>query len=165
LHPETPLEGRLLSDLFKGRESQVADFQRQMTQLTAEQGLPYGHRDKTFNSRLAQEMASWADTQPDGARFHAGLYRAYFVDNLNIGDSEVLVTLAAEAGLDVEQARRVMTERLFSAHVDADWQRARPEGITGVPTFVSAGLAVVGCQPYDMLLRFVKHLRGLENAE
>ena len=163
LHPETPSEGRLLSDLFKGREAQIADFQQRMLQLTAEQGLPYGHRERTFNSRLAQELACWADTQPNGSRLHAALYRAYFVDNLNIGDIEVLLSLAAAAGLNVEQATAVLTERQFAPRVDADWQRARPEGITGVPTFVSAGLCVVGCQPYEMLLRFVNHLRGLEH--
>ena len=132
-----------------------------MTQLTAEQGLPYGQRQMTFNSRLAQELASWADTQAGGARLHQALYQAYFVDNLNIGAVDVLLGLVAAAELDVPAARAVLQDRTFAARVDADWQRARPEGITGVPTFVSAGLCVVVCQSYDMLLRFVRHLRGL----
>ena len=132
-----------------------------MTQLTAEQGLPYGQRQMTFNSRLAQELASWADTQAGGARLHQALYQAYFVDNLNIGAVDVLLGLVAAAELDVPAARAVLQDRTFAARVDADWQRARTEGITGVPTFVSAGLCVVGCQSYDMLLRFVRHLRGL----
>jgi predicted DsbA family dithiol-disulfide isomerase len=164
LHPETPLEGRLITDLFKGREAQIADFQKQMAHLTAEQGLPYGQREMTYNSRLAQELASWADTQAQGAQFHKALYQAYFVDNRNIADVDVLVQITEQAGLDGSIARQVLSERSFAPQVDADWQRARPEGITGVPTFVSGGFCVVGCQSYEMLLRFVNHLRGLESA-
>jgi len=162
LHPETPLEGRLLTDLFKGREAQIADFQKQMSRLTAEQGLPYGQRQMTYNSRLAQELASWADTQADGAGLHKGLYQAYFVDNRNISDIDVLMDVTEQAGLDPVIARQVLQDRTFAPQIDADWQRARPEGITGVPTFVSGGLCVVGCQSYEMLLRFVNHLRGIE---
>jgi len=162
LHPETPVQGRALADLFKGRRSeQIQAFQAQMKSLMDAQGLPYGERTMTWNSRLAQELGAWADTQPGGEALHDILYRAYFVDNLNIGDVETLVNLAAQAGLDADQARDVLTSRSFGDRVDADWRRAQELGITGVPTFVSNDLCVVGCQPYEVLMRFVNHLRKL----
>ena len=86
------------------------------------------------------------------------LYRAYFVDNVNIGDIEELVNIASRAGLDEDAARKVLEEREFEYEVDEDWRLSREIGVTGVPTFYSNDLAVVGCQPYENLERFLKHL-------
>jgi len=156
------VQGRALADLFKGRRSeQIQAFQAQMKSLMEAEGLPYGERTMTWNSRLAQELGAWADTQPGGEALHDILYRAYFVDNLNIGDVETLVNLATQAGLDADAAREVLTSRSFGDRVDDDWRRAQELGITGVPTFVSDNLCVVGCQPYEVLMRFVNHLRKL----
>lgn len=162
LHPDTPQEGRLLTDLFKGRPpEQVQAFQQQMKDRMAAEGLPYGDRTRTWNSRLAQELGAWADTQAGGDKLHDLLYRAYFVDGLNIGDIEVLVSLVERAGLDSDEARQSLEQRKFRDKVNEDWRRAAEIGITGVPSFVSSDLCVVGCQPYETLMRFVNHLRSL----
>lgn len=161
LHPETPAEGQPLTELFKGREERLQSFQEHMKQLMAEAELPWSERSMTYNSRLAQELAAWADTRRGGEALHNLLYRAYFVDNLNIADKSTLVSLSNQAGLDTTEAEQVLNERAFSDTVDRDWQRAAQLGITGVPTFVSNDLCVVGCQPYEILMRFVNHLRGI----
>lgn len=126
-----------------------------MRQLMAEEGLPYGERTMTYNSRLAQELGKWADTQPQGERLHDVMFRAYFVACQNIGDVDTLVDIAASAGLSRAEARDVLTSRRFKEAVDADWQRSHAFGITGVPTFVANGRGVVGAQPYEILERLV----------
>ncbi len=133
-------------------------MKERMKGLMAEAGLPYGDRSHTYNSRLAQELGKWADTQAGGEAIHDLLYRAYFVDNVNIGDIEELVNIASRAGLDEDAARKVLEEREFEYEVDEDWRLSREIGVTGVPTFYSNDLAVVGCQPYETLERFLKHL-------
>lgn len=127
-----------------------------MKALMDEEGLPYGRRTHTFNSRLAQELGKWADSQPGGEALHDALFRAYFVDGRNIGDAAVLVEIADAAGLDPAGAREVIEQRTFSAAVDADWKRSRRYGITGVPTFVAGGYGVVGAQPYETLEHLVR---------
>ena len=112
-------------------------FKKQMVGLMADQGLAYGDRNKTYNSRLAQELGSWADTQNNGNELHQQLYRAYFVDNKNISDPEVLVALVEATSLDSDEAREVLAARTFSVRVDEDWSRAHRYGVTGVPTFVA----------------------------
>ncbi len=156
LHPETPQEGRSLEMLFAGRD--IKPLKERMTGLMKEAGLPYGERTHTYNSRLAQELASWADTQDGGETIHDALYAAYFVDNINIGDLDKLVDIAAKIGLDAPEARRILEERIFEEQVDGDWQRSREIGVTGVPTFYCNDLVVVGCQPYETLEKFVLHL-------
>jgi len=126
-----------------------------MQSLMAEAGLPYGKRTHTYNSRLAQELGKWADTQDQGAAFHDAMFRAYFVESQNIGDIDILVQTAERVGLPADEARAVLTERRFKAAVDADWQRSYAYGITGVPTFVATGHGVVGAQPYEVLERLL----------
>jgi predicted DsbA family dithiol-disulfide isomerase len=165
LHPDTPQEGQLLSDMFKNLPPENLQSMRDnMRNLMAEAGLPYGDRSMTYNSRIAQELGYWADTQEAGATIHDLLFNAYFVDNLNINDKEVLLDLAGKSGLDQEEAARIIDGRVFSPQVNSDWERAWKEGVTGVPTFTAMDLHVVGCQPYEVLERFVNHLRELQTS-
>ncbi len=164
LHPDTPSQGRTLEDLFAGRGMDVAAMQAQMRERMESEGLDYGQRTHTYNSRLAQELGAWADTQPGGEAIHDALYRAYFVDARNIGDIDVLLEVAADVGLDVDEARRVLEERRFKDAVDAHWQKSASYGVTGVPTFVAGGYGVVGAQPYEVLAELVSRAGAEKNG-
>ena len=131
-----------------------------MKGLLDAESLPYGKRTHTYNSRLAQELGKWADTQPDGSRIHDALFRAYFVDGKNIGDVETLVDIATGVGLPEDLARIVLEQRAFSEAIDEDWARSRAFGITGVPTFVASGFGVVGAQPYETLEQLLDHVQA-----
>ena len=122
-----------------------------MKGLMDAEGLPYASRTHTYNSRRAQELASWADSQSGFEAIHTRLYRSYFADGQNIGDPDVLVDAAVSVGLPAQEARDVIEQGLFKEAVDEDWQKARRYGVTGVPTFVSGGQGLVGAQPYDVL--------------
>jgi predicted DsbA family dithiol-disulfide isomerase len=151
LHPETPAEGSSLAELYAGRGLDPEAMYARMKGLMDAEGLPYGRRTHTYNSRLAQELGKWADTVPGGEKLHDALYRAYFVDARNIGDAQVLVEVAEKAGLSGEEAREVIASRRFKEAVDADWAKSHAYGVTGVPTFVAVRYAVVGAQPYEVL--------------
>jgi len=160
LHPDTPQEGRSLADLFAGRGYDIPKMQAQMRARMEAEGLPYGTRTMTYNSRLAQELGAWADSQPGGEAIHDALFRAYFVEARNIGDPEVLVEIAQSVGLPAEQARAVLEQRSYKDAIDADWNKSRQYGVSGVPTFVAGGHGVVGAQPYEALEELVKLARG-----
>jgi predicted DsbA family dithiol-disulfide isomerase len=156
LHPDTPAEGRTLEEMFRGRGYDVPKMQAQMRARMQAEGLPYGDRKMTFNSRLAQELGKWADTQPGGEAIHDALFRAYFVDGRNIGEVAVLLDIAKDVGLDEAKAREVLEKRSFKAAIDADWEKSRDYGVTGVPTFVHDGKGVVGAQPYEALVELIR---------
>jgi predicted DsbA family dithiol-disulfide isomerase len=151
LHPGTPAEGRSMAELYAGRNVDPEAMYARMKGLMDAEGLPYGRRTHSYNSRLAQELGKWADTQPGGEAIHDALYRAYFLDARNIGDPEILVEIAQAVGLPAEEARAVLSERRFKDAVDADWAKSHAYGVTGVPTFVAARYGVVGAQPYEVL--------------
>ena len=156
LHPETPQDGMSLEDLFKGRGMDRKAMHAQMKARMDAEGLPYGERTMTYNSRLAQELGKWADTQPGGDAIHDALFRAYFVDARDISQPDVLLDIVKAVGLPVDAAREVLETRTFKAAVDADWELSRQYGITGVPTFVAGRQGVVGAQPYETLERLVQ---------
>ena len=91
------------------------------------EGLPYGERTMTYNSRLAQELGKWADTQPGGEAIHDALFRAYFVDARGVSpDRRCCSTSPQGVGLPVDQAREVLERRTFKDAVDADWDPVAP---------------------------------------
>jgi predicted DsbA family dithiol-disulfide isomerase len=156
LHPETPAEGRSMAELYAGRNVDPEAMYARMKGLMDAEGLPYGRRTHTYNSRLAQELGKWADTQSGGEAVHDALYKAYFVETRNIGDPEILVEIAGSVGLSPDEARAVLTERRFKDAVDADWAKSHRYGVTGVPTFVADRYGVVGAQPYEALEQLVE---------
>ncbi len=151
LHPDTPAEGRTMANVYAGRGIDPDAVHQRMKTLMDDEGLPYGQRTHSYNSRLAQELGKWADIQQGGDALHDALYRAYFVDTRNISDPDILLEIVEAAGLPVDEAREVLQTRRYKDDVDADWEKSRQYGVTGVPTFVAGGYGVVGAQPYEAL--------------
>jgi predicted DsbA family dithiol-disulfide isomerase len=87
LHPETPEEGTTLQELFKGRGIELEGMKARLMQVAREEGLPFGPRDKTYNSRLAQELGKWAESKGRGKAYHDAVFRGYFAEGKNIGKS------------------------------------------------------------------------------
>jgi predicted DsbA family dithiol-disulfide isomerase len=119
-------------------------------------GLPFGDRDRTYNSRLAQELGLWAESRDMGDEFHKAAFRAYFVEGKNIAKIPVLLDLAESAQLPREEARIVIETRSFKPHVDADWTLSMEKGIRAVPSFIINNQRVVGAQPYKKLKQLVE---------
>ena len=141
--------------MFAGRD--LGPIHARLERLMDAEGLPHVPRTHTYNSRLAQELGKWADSQPGFEAIHDALYKAYFAENRNIGDIEVLVDIAQSVGLPADKAREVLRQRSFKDAVDADWAKSRTEGVTGVPTFASGHARVVGAQPYEVLEQLLIH--------
>ena len=66
LHPETPKEGIPIKELYAGRNLDPEEMHKNMKIRMDAEGLPYGKRTHTYNSRNAQELGKWADTQNNG---------------------------------------------------------------------------------------------------
>lgn len=129
------------------------------------EGLPYNTaRNMSYNSRLAQELAKWAESKGKGYEIHEPLFRAYFVELENIADPDVLVRIAERLGLPADEARDALASRSFKEAVDEDWQRCRRLGVTAVPTFVARRYALVGAYPYEELEKLIRHALDQRNG-
>ncbi len=136
----------------------IARNQRMKVNMERE-GLPFNaERNMSYNSRLAQELAKWADTKGKGEEVTDALFRAYFVDVRNIGKADVLAEIAEEHDLPADEATDVLLSRKFKDAVDEDWRRCAAFGVNAVPTFLAGKYLMVGAQPYEELQRLIEHV-------
>jgi len=134
-------------------------------QVAEAEGLPYGERTHWYNSVPAHEAALWADAHGDGEAFRRAVYRAYFVNDLNIAQPEVLAELAEGAGLDSGALREALAAGEYRAQVQEQFDYARAVGITGVPAYVAGEYLMVGAQPYDVYRQLVEAAREQAQGE
>jgi predicted DsbA family dithiol-disulfide isomerase len=98
------------------------------------------------------------------------LLRATFVEGEPIGDRDVLLRLAVEAGLAEDEAAALLDSDAHAAEVRAEERLALDFGISAVPFFViDRTFGVPGAQPPDVILRALeraweKSARPLELA-
>ena len=124
--------------------------------MAEELGLPLGDRKMTYNSRLAQELAKWAESKGKGDPFHEAVFRAYYVNGINIGKVDELVGLAKSVGLPEKEARSVLEQRTLQGSRGRGLVPLSPVGDHRVPTFVMDHQSIVGAQPYEALEQFLK---------
>ena len=78
------------------------------------------------------------------------LFRGYLTEGLNIGGAEVLISLAARAGLDSDKVGRLLQSEDGIDAVRQEEARGHQLGIRGVPYFVLNGNSTVsGAQPVE----------------
>lgn len=160
LHPEVPEEGMALSDLFPGREAEMAASRGRLRRMAEAEGLAMAPRDRTYNSRKAQELSKWAELRGSGDAFRRGVFRACFAEGRDIGDPDELVRIAASSGLPEGEARTALSTRSFAPPVDADWERCRRLAVTAVPTHLFGGRRLVGFAPYEDFAELVRLAAG-----
>lgn len=111
-------------------------------------------------SRMAHEAAHWARTQGRFDDYHAAIFRAFFERGEDIGDIEVLMTLATDLGLDMESLRAALKKHEFEKSVLGDEQEAARIGVSGVPAFVAdRNAALSGVQSAESLQKLIQHVR------
>ena len=144
-----------MKEIYAARVINMPEAMARLKRVAEGLGLPMGERKKTYNSRLAQELGKWAETQGKGDEFHNAVFRAYFADGKNIAKTSVLAGLAQAVGLPEKEAGKILKQRTFRKAVDSDWDLAYQREISSVPTFVVDDEAVVGSQAYEVLEQFL----------
>jgi predicted DsbA family dithiol-disulfide isomerase len=145
-----------LEQLFAGRPINIKQAMEHLSKVAAELGLPFGKREKTYNSRLAQELGKLAEIKGFGEAFHMAAFKAYFVDGLNIGLESTLTELGISVGLTAAGVQDTLQIRTFKEAVDKDWSYSHQVGVTAVPTFRMNGFSLVGAQPYEKLVQLME---------
>lgn len=150
---------RPVRDVIAGRmnvsPSQVPAVLKQVEDVAASEGLTYRLADTSTGDTLdAHRLIKLAETKGFGHAMLVRLYRAYLSEVISVFDAESLAALAAEVGLDADEARAVIADRAYQAEIDEDQRQLQSLGGSGVPFFVIGGkLAVSGGQPSEVFAR------------
>ena len=96
-------------------------------------------------------------------RLTDALFKAYFEEEKDISDHEVLLEAARRAGIDEIDARMWLTDQAEGTEVDEQAAYARERGITGVPHFtLNDRFEISGAQESLAFLRLFERLVKLE---
>jgi predicted DsbA family dithiol-disulfide isomerase len=147
LHPEIPAAGRPRGP-DTGRSGAMLEIARAA-------GIPMVRTSIVPNSRRALEAGEFArDAGPEAFdRLHAALFRAYFVEDRNIGDVDILADIAGAQGLDGDGLRAALADRRYAPRVDESIRWAVSRGLTATPTFLFVAdkiYSLPGAQAYEV---------------
>lgn len=162
IHPDNPPEGRPVEELGYPPE-QWHRMMSALERMAEDEGLPIVERTFTTNSRRALLLAEAAKEAGEDvfARVHERLFRAYFGERRNIGDSDVLIALAEECGMSEAQTGAAWTETRYTERLRDHQEAASRLGVTGTPTFVIASQQIlVGAVDTDDLRRALAEAAG-----
>lgn len=141
---------------------------RQVTGIAAEEGLDF-RMDQALraNTRDAHRLL-WFAERIDGVQGEVKerLLRAYFTDGRDVGDREVLVEVAADAGLDRDEVAAFLDGTDGVAEVEALLAAAHEHGITAVPTYViDDAWAIPGAQEPETFVQVLRRMAERRAAE
>ncbi|HXW44608.1 MAG TPA: DsbA family oxidoreductase [Streptosporangiaceae bacterium] len=158
LDPSAPRgETTPVVDMLAGKygmtPQQAEDVQRQMEERAAGDGLTFRMAGlRSGNTRDAHRLIQLARVRGRQAELMERLHRAYFTDQESVFDHAALTLLAAEAGLDADEAAKVLDSGEYADEVTADEQTAHALGATGVPFFViDRRYGISGAQPAEVI--------------
>ncbi|PWN71627.1 disulfide bond formation protein DsbA [Chryseobacterium phosphatilyticum] len=133
-------------------EAQATQMLSQVTQMGKGAGIDFNF-EKTLitNTFNAHKLLHLAKKHNKSNEMEEALFIAHFIDGKNVGDVDVLVSLAEKLGIDKDEATKAVTSDELDYEVNQDILEARNNGVSGVPFFVLNGkYAVSGAQPVDV---------------
>lgn len=140
LDPTVPPEGADMRGHLarKYGAERATQMKAALAEAGAELGIPFAFDKVTrrANTLDSHRLIRWAQTTEHGDAVVEGLFKAYFVEGRDIGNRDVLATVAGAAGLDVTAIRARLDTDEDRTTIEAEIHTARTGGVTGVPDFV-----------------------------
>ncbi|MEV6587284.1 DsbA family oxidoreductase [Streptomyces acidicola] len=156
---------KMLSQKYGMSEAQAQAGEENLRAQAAAEGLAYRAEGRdhgnTFDLHRLLHLAKEQGRQDTLIQI---LYRANFADERSVyADADTyLVELAVEAGLDADDARKVLADpQAYADEVRADEREAAQLGANGVPFFVlDRKYGVSGAQPAEVFARALTEAWG-----
>ncbi|KAJ2452182.1 hypothetical protein EV183_003109 [Coemansia sp. RSA 2336] len=139
---------QLDSGLGKGLDKQQVYLKKFGDRVTAiherlaesgkEEGIEFSFGGKMSNTLDSHRLIDYAKLQGQDAQHKVvqSLFRRYFEQEQDIGDHEVLLGAAEDAGLDREKTREYLQSNDGSDAVQTKMEQFKRLGVSGVPFFI-----------------------------
>lgn len=156
LNPSMPAEG-IPRAQYRAQKFGSLERSRELDARVAKEGMSEGIEfaferiERTPNTVAAHALVGLAQQQGLADAVVDALFRAYFEDAQDIGDTETLAAIAQRCGVSGMPRKESATE------VVALDEQMRGMGISAVPTFILARkLAVSGAHPAETLAEAIR---------
>lgn len=167
LNPDMPRTGMSRTDYLLrkfGGEERARRLHASITALGAAEGIEFNFEAirRTANSIEAHRLTAEAARQGCADALVLRILEAHFQDGLDIGNEDVLVTLAVQAGMEAASTRQFLAQNEGVEQVRMENLAAHRRGVNGVPCFILDGeTAISGAQESEVLERLIELTQSL----
>jgi predicted DsbA family dithiol-disulfide isomerase len=142
-------EGHYLQSTWKQSIYPMAD--RMGIEIALPKVSPQPH------THLAFEGYQYAKEKGKGNEYNDRMLRAFFQEEQDIGNIDVLTKLAGELGLDVMEYREALISRRYKEVHERALKHAYEEvNITAVPTFIIGNTSITGMRSKETFEQIIK---------
>jgi predicted DsbA family dithiol-disulfide isomerase len=173
LNPRMPPEGEDAAGHLQRKYGITAEQAAANQQVIVERGAALGltldmdRRSRIYNTFDAHRLLHWAGGEGEGLQrsLKHGLLRAYFTEGRDVSDRDVLVDIAAGAGLPAERAREVLADNTFADEVRIGEEFFQSHGIRAVPAIIIERRHLVsGGQPPEVFEQALRQIAAEKPA-
>ena len=142
INPEMGPTGEAIDAYFKRRnqwdKSMLHDYRKNLQAVaeTAAVTIDFSNRTHYYNSQNAHKLMHWAESFNKQQAFNKLLIDAYFKRGLDISNTEILLQLIQQLGLDKSQAQQALTSDFISQQLQIKTQRVQQLELSSVPAFI-----------------------------
>jgi len=163
LNPNMPLEGQNLrehiAEKYGSTTEQSQQARARLTELGATLGFTFNFNDESriVNTFSAHQLLDWAETQGRQHPLKLALFEAYFTQQQDVSDLDVLLAAVETAGLDAKNARVVLQTGSHAESVRKKQQVWTSRNVSGVPSMVFGGkYLLTGAQGTDTYVQVLQ---------
>jgi predicted DsbA family dithiol-disulfide isomerase len=154
-----------------GDNGRLEEVHERLRALGAEEGIAFAFEkiDRSPNTMDAHRLIRWASATGAQDAVVDKLFSLYFEQGRDIGDRQLLIETARDAGMDSEAVEKLLADGADESDVRQEIAQAQSLGVTGVPFFIFASrFGVPGAQSAEVLSTAIerarKSLAGIETA-
>lgn len=151
---------------YRISEDEAQDMIDNITRTAAGEGLKYNYGTTRYTNTFdAHRVTKYAQSKGK-TEIIEKLFDAYFTDNLELSNHQLLIDIASSIGLDKEEVKRVLDNNEFAEEVRNDEREAYVLGVQGVPFFlINRKYQLSGAQPVEMIRNALVRIMEEEKKE
>ncbi len=170
LNPNMPAEGQdmreHLIEKYGTTPAQSDSNRSNMTARGEEFGFKFNFADgfRMHNTFKTHQLLHWANKQGRMNDLKQALFAAHFTNGRDLSDDSVLADIAAEIGIDRDEAAAVLADQRYATEVRQEQQFWTQQGISGVPAIVFDRQHLItgaqGIENYKSVLSKLQQMSG-----
>jgi predicted DsbA family dithiol-disulfide isomerase len=151
-----------------GSEARYYELIGNVTRVAAQEGLnfDYSKQSKSPNTLPLHRIIWLSGKEGKQLQTVEAFFRAYFEKGIDLSQTENIIAVAKEGGLDEIKVRILLESDEGSEEVKAQQKHNRELGVSGVPFFIiNNKYAISGAQPTALFLQAFKDISSKLPAE
>ena len=124
-----------------------------ISRMGRDEGIDFRYATSVYcNTMDAHRLTKFAASKGDGGltdKVIERLFAAYYTDNLDVSDPQLLLSIGEECGLDPQETAQVLNSDLYKDEVILDEREAARYRIQAVPFFIIGRYGLSGAQPVE----------------